>query len=120
MLRRLVYVVLLCVLLAPAMPSAADGGRRNGNTRHCRRMTKQISHYEGTVLKMAKDRGNRLWYDATAQQVARLKDDRADACPEWNKQRTAYGIAKAQAEFIKNAVVETGKGALNYFTGGWM
>jgi hypothetical protein len=83
-------------------------------------MTKQIVHYEGTVLKMAEDRGNQLWYNATKAQVARLKDHRADRCPEWAKQRTAYGIAKIQAEQVKQLMIMAGKAALKYFTGGWM
>ncbi|MBW2231792.1 MAG: hypothetical protein JRG92_11710 [Deltaproteobacteria bacterium] len=120
MLRSIVFVALISALMAPAIAHARDQQRNYTNRQQCRRMTKQIHHFEGTVLKLAKDRGNTLWFDATAQHIARLKDSRADACPEWAKQRTAYGRAKIQAEQVKQMMIMAGKMALKYFTGGWM
>jgi len=81
-------------------------------------MTKQIDHYEHTVLTMAKARGNAPWASATQAQISRLKNRRADVCPEYGKERTA--LAKATAKIRKaNMVMAKGaKMAAKYFTGG--
>lgn len=119
MLRLLVLIVLMSALLVPSVTTANSVARRATNNQACRRMTKQIAHYEGTVLRMAEQRGNDLWANATQAQINRLMDRRADICPEWSKQRSAYGRAKIQAEQMKKLMITAGKMALKYFTGGW-
>jgi hypothetical protein len=120
MLRSLVIIVALGALLAPATVSARANERQYTNRQQCRRMTKQIDHFENTVLRMAEDRGNDLWADSTKAQIARLKDRRADLCPKWGRQRSIYGRAKIQAEQVKQMLITAGRMALKYFTGGWM
>lgn len=108
----------MVVPLAPTSSSAEDAPRRYTNSQVCRRMTKQIDHFENTVLVMAKDRGNGLWEESTQAHIERLKDQRADRCPEYHKQRTALAIAKQQAEQMRQMMVLAAKGAAKYFTGG--
>jgi len=105
-------------LLVPALADAREEQRTYTNKQMCRRMTKQIAHYEGTVLVMAKDRGNELWAQSTEAQIERLKNRRADRCPEWAKERSAMQKAKAQAEMMKRMMVTAAKYAAKYFTGG--
>ena len=110
---------LLMTLLLPAWAAAEDNGPRAFTNRQaCRRMTKQINHFEKTVLVMAKDRGNALWEQATEDQINRLKHQRADKCPEYHKQRTVLARAKEQAEQMKQMMAAAAKGAAKYFSGG--
>jgi len=121
-MRLVTALVALCLLvgpaLAPAPADARDEQRRYTNTQVCRRMTKQIAHFEGTVLEMAKSRDDDLWAKATEAHVDRLKNRRADICPEWGKRRTALQIARAQAEQMKRMMATAAKWAAKYFTGG--
>ena len=87
-MRHLIVSLAVLALLVPALAQAAPE-RQYTNKQRCRRMTKQIDHFEHTVLVMAKDRGNDLWANATTQHIDRLKNHRADSCPEWAKQRSA-------------------------------
>jgi len=117
-MRFVAALVAVWLLLAPALADARDEHRRHTNKQMCRRMTKQIDHYENTVLAMAKERGNDLWEKATEDQIDRLKDQRADKCPEWGKQRTAMQIAKARAEQMKRMMATAARYAAKYFSGG--
>lgn len=117
-MRLVVALVAATLVLAPALADARDQHRQYTNRQLCRRMTKQIAHYETTVLAMARERDNELWEKATEAQIDRLKDQRADRCPEWGKQRTAVQIAKAQAEQMKRMMATAAKYAAKYFTGG--
>jgi hypothetical protein len=117
-MRVLIIVTLLAALLAPSLSVAKVQPSRT-NKQVCRRMTKQIAHYEGTVLKMAKDRGNKLWENATHDQINRLKNQRADKCPEWAKQRNSLIRAREEAEKMRQLMVMAGKAAIKYFTGGY-
>ncbi len=110
----------LAALIGLIEPSLAYAKPSPGYTNKaaCRRMTKQISHFENDVLKLAKERGNKPWEAATQQHIDRLKDNRADTCPEWAKQRTAMQRAKAQAEQMAAMIKLGAKVALTYFTGG--
>lgn len=116
-MRLLIIAIFVGMLLAPGF-AAAEGKREYTNKQQCRRMTKQISHYEGTVLAMAKDRGNALWEQATRDQINRLKDRRADRCPEWGKQRSFILKARAKAEAWRQTIAMAAKGAAKYFSGG--
>jgi len=117
-MRFLATLVALLFVLAPALSAAQDAPRQYTNKQMCRRTTKQINHFENTVLVMAKDRGNDLWAKATEDHIDRLKNQRADRCPEWGKQRSALARAKAQAEQMKRLAVLAAKGAAKYFSGG--
>ena len=110
---------LLVAVLLPAWTAAEDNGPRAFTNRQaCRRMTKQINHFEKTVLVMAKDRGNDMWEQATENQISRLKHQRADKCPEYHKQRTVLARAKEQADQMKQMMAAAAKGAAKYFSGG--
>jgi hypothetical protein len=79
--------------------------------RECHRLTSQISRYEGDV-KLAKERGNELWEDATRQQIARLSERRASRCPQYREDK-----GKALREFAK-LIKTAAKVAAKYFTMG--
>ena len=44
-----------------ALGSSPEAGAKGRYRGECRRLTKQIDHYEGTILPMAAQRGNRGW-----------------------------------------------------------
>jgi len=115
----IVVFVLSALLLVPALASAEKAERRYTNKRVCRRMTKQIAHFEHTVLPMAKQRGNPLWAQSTNDHIDRLKNRRADKCPEWGKQRKALIKAKREWDQMKAYAKMAAKSAAKYFTGGW-
>lgn len=113
---------LIGVLLAAPM-ALADGERRlaseSGRYRgECRRLTKQITHFEETVLPMAIDRGNRGWEQATNDQIERLWHRRADLCPEYGAQRTFMQKAADQSRRFNKFMATAGRAALAFFTGG--
>ncbi len=112
--------ILAAVFVALLLPGPASAAPQKGltNKQQCRRMTKQIDHFENTVLKMADDRGNKLWADATLQHIDRLKNLRADRCPEWAKQRNAIRKAQEQAKKMQRMMKLAAKAAARYFTGG--
>ncbi len=111
---------LAAALLWTPIPAAAeDGARQYTGRQMCGRMTKQIDHFENTVLAMAKARGNTLWEQATNDHIDRLKNRRADKCPEYAKQRSALARAKAQADQMRQMMITAAKGAAKYFSGGW-
>ena len=116
-MRRLIVSIALLALTAPALAQAAPE-RQYTNKQLCRRMTKQIDHFENTVLVMAKDRGNDLWANATVQHIDQLKNHRADTCPEWAKQRTAIQKAAEEARQMAEMMKLAAKAAAAYFTGG--
>jgi hypothetical protein len=120
MRRHAIIVVCLAVLIGLLTPSLAYAKATPGYTNKaaCRRMTKQITHFESHVLSLAKARGNQLWENSTQAHVDRLKEKRADRCPEWAKQRSALQRAKAQAEQMAKMVQLGAKMAMTYFTGG--
>lgn len=117
-MRVWMAVCVLATLLIPVVAAAEDGPRAYTNRQACRRMTKQIHHFEKTVLVMAQERGNDLWEQSTQSQIDRLKHQRADKCPEYHKQRTVLARAKEQAEQMKRMMAAAAKGAAKYFSGG--
>jgi hypothetical protein len=116
----IIIIALSAVVLSPGLGYAEKVQRQYTNKQVCRRMTRQIAHFEGTVLPMAKDRGNDLWAASTNQHINRLKNQRADVCPEWGKQRTALIKAKKEWDQMKAYAKMAAKYAAKYFTGGWL
>lgn len=117
---RIFISILICVLVWAPAASIAETPRSRGNRGDCRRMTKQIEHYEGTVLAMARQRGDKAWEAAMENHVSTLKNRRADRCPEWNEQRKLLVRARNQAAKFQKMLATAGKAAAKYFTGGWM
>ena len=114
-----------CVLIAltwtfanVAMASSPEAGQKGNYRGECRRMTKQINHFENTILPMAVGRGNSAWEQATVDQVERLWHRRADLCPKYGRQRTLLAKAVEDARKVKEFVVTAGKAAATYFSGG--
>ena len=117
----LVGILLLAFFLAPA--ALAEGERRlaseSGRYRgECRRLTKQITHFEETVLPMAIARGNRGWEQATNDQIERLWNRRADLCPEYGAERTFLAKAADQTRRFNKFLGQAGRAAAAFFTGG--
>lgn len=94
---------------------ASESGRYRGE---CRRLTKQIMHFEETVLPMAIARGNRGWEQATNDQVERLWNRRADLCPEYGAERTLLQKAADRTRRFNKFMASAGRAALAFFTGG--
>jgi hypothetical protein len=104
-MRLLLIVIILCLTSAPAF------GKSEPLRRECHRLTSQIARYEGDV-KLARERGNELWEDATLQQIERLSDRRARRCPQY---------AKDNGESLRRFYEMLGKAAAlaaKYFTMG--
>jgi hypothetical protein len=101
-------------------PETASAGTQEAPTNRqlCRRFTKQIAHYEENVLPLAEARGNELWAEATLEQIDRLKNDRADACPEYGKERSALRKAADEAAKAQRVMKAAAKAAASYFSGG--
>jgi hypothetical protein len=111
----------LVMALALAAPASATSPRASlhGNYRgQCRQLTKQINHFEGTILPLAISRGNRLWERATNAQVERLWHRRADLCPAYGAERTLLAKARDQMRRFNKMVDLAGRAALAFFTGG--
>ena len=110
--------VLALSLALPALattPRAGQVGRYRGQ---CRQLTRQIEHYEGTILPLAIKRGNRAWERATNEQVARLWHRRADLCPAYGAERTFLAKAADQARRFNKMLALAGRAAAAFFTGG--
>jgi len=73
-------VVLLAALLVSA-PAAAQFNASGNLPSQCKRIIKQLIRYEGDA-QMARDRGNKLWEDATYQHMGRLQTRLYGRCPE--------------------------------------
>ena len=104
------------LLLAP-VAALANGPTYRGNRGDCRRMTKQINHYENVVLKQARARGDKLWEASMSAHLDKLKNRRADRCPNYGAQRSAARRAAAEMRALMSMAA---KGAAKYFTGGWL
>jgi Ni/Co efflux regulator RcnB len=116
---RLVAVLVAQALLLTPVLASADGEKQMSKRQTCNRLTHQIDHFEGKVLKMAQERDNALWEKSTQQHVERLKSRRADNCPQYAEERRVLARAKAQAEQMQKLVAAAAKGAAKYFSGGW-
>ena len=107
--------------LAPtALASSPEAGERGRYRAECRRLTKQIDHYEGTVIPMAIERGNRSWEQATEAQIERLWHRRADLCPAYGAQRTAMAKAADEIRKFNKLIAAAGRAAATYFSGGML
>jgi len=118
-MRILISILILVLVIAPAA-AFGEPVRRLANRGDCRRMTKQIDHYENVVLEMAKQRGNKAWEASMEAHLSTLKNRRADRCPEYNKQRNMFIRAREEARQMQRMMKMAGKAALKYFTGGWL
>ncbi|MBW1885571.1 MAG: hypothetical protein JRJ58_18700 [Deltaproteobacteria bacterium] len=120
--HRSPLVVLLVALswaLATASPATSpEAGARGRYRGQCRRLTKQIEYYEGTILPMAIERRNAGWERSTNEQVARLWHQRADLCPVYGAERTLMARAADQARRFNQFLASTGRAVATYFSGG--
>ena len=114
----LVLVVATWTLASVAIASSPEAGAKGKYRAECRRLTKQINHFEGTILPMAIERGNRGWENATNAQVERLWHRRADLCPAYGAERTMMAKAADDARKFKKLLAAAGRAAATYFTGG--
>jgi hypothetical protein len=111
----LVLSLVLAPLASASSPEAGERGRYRGQ---CKRLTRQLEHYEETVLPMAIDRRNRGWEAATNDQIERLWHRRADLCPEYGAQRSLMRRAADRARKFNKLLAAAGRAAASYFTGG--
>ncbi len=114
----LIGLVLTLALAVPAAATTPLAGQRGNYRGQCRKLTKQINHFEGTILPMAIARGNRAWERATNQQVERLWHRRADLCPAYGAERTMMARAADRMRRFNKMLVLAGRAALAFFTGG--
>ena len=111
--------VLVLGFVCGAPIAHADGEKQMSKRQTCNRLTHQIDHFEGRVLKMAQERDDAAWEKSTRDHVEGLKTRRADKCPKYAEERRILARAKARAELMRKMVVTAAKGAAKYFSGGW-
>jgi hypothetical protein len=115
----LLFVVLTWVAVStPAVATTMAAGERGNYRGQCRRLTKQIAHYRGTVMPMARARGNAMWARATTEHLDRIWNRRADLCPRYGRERTMIAKMAAQAQQFRKNLAMAGKAAASFFTGG--
>ena len=110
--------VLTLALSTAALATTPLAGKSGNYRGQCRMLTKQINHYDGTILPLAIQRGNRDWERATNAQVERLWHRRADLCPKYGAERTMIAKMQEQTRRFNEMVALAGRAALTYFTGG--
>lgn len=107
-MRTSTLLALAAAILLPGLATAEP------HYRECRRITKQIAHFED-VVAMAQDRDDELWEDATEMHIERLTERRHRLCPErYPKINVAARAAQRTKEFMKLAADV----AIKYFTFG--
>ena len=89
-MRRSIALLGLAVGLGISLPATAEVHYQD-----CRRITRQISHFED-VEQMAQDRRNYLWEEDTRRHITRLEVKRARLCPQ-------YAAELEQRHFMKKA-----------------
>jgi len=114
----LVGLVLALAFATPASASTPRASLHGKYRGECRKLTKQINHFEGTILPLAISRGNRAWERATNAHVERLWHRRADLCPAYGAERTMIARARDQIRRFNKMVDLAGRAALAFFTGG--
>ena len=115
----LAVLPLALLLLAPAALASSPQAGAKGNYRgQCRQLTNQIEHYQGTILPLARARGNRGWEAATNAQIERLWHRRADLCPAYGEERKMLARAADQMRRFNQMLAAAGRAAAAYFTGG--
>jgi hypothetical protein len=108
----------LVLALAPGLV-AADFEKPKSQRHSCNQLTRQIEHFEGTVLEMARERDDELWEQSTEQHVQHLRTRRAAKCPKYAEEERFLARARAQAERMQALMKAAAKGAAKYFSGGW-
>jgi hypothetical protein len=108
--RLAAIVIILCLMGPPAF------ARQEPLRRECHRLVSQIARYKGDV-KLAQERGNELWENATKQQIERLTERRDDRCPEYAEREAAAAVAAAWRRFGQ-MLGTAAKLAAKYFTMG--
>ena len=103
---RLAAIVIILCLVGPSAFAKSEPQRRE-----CHRLTSQIARYEGDV-KLAQERGNELWENATREQINRLSERRVSRCPQFAEDK-----GKAMREFAR-MLSTAAKLAAKYFTMG--
>jgi hypothetical protein len=111
-------VALMTIVATTSTASSPEAGAKGRYRAECRRLTKQINHYEGTVMPMAMQRGNAAWARATDQQVSRLWHRRADLCPKYGAERTMLARAADTRRKIKQVLMAAARATAAFFTGG--
>jgi len=104
--------IALSVALAVLVPGLAFA--TNPNTNECKRMNRQIAHYDD-VLELARGRQNELWENATKAQITRLAERRLRLCPEMVQEARAKKEMREFVSLMKTAA----QAARSYFTGGF-
>ena len=99
------FAVVLLASLLIAAPAAAQYNAASSLPRECKRIMKQLVRYEGDV-QMARDRGNKLWENATLDHMGRLETRLYDRCPELEPENE---VAKFFAKIIDVAAVAAWK-----------
>lgn len=117
-LRCLLAVALLVACAGPAAASDPDASVHGRYRGQCRRLTKQIRHYQKTILPLAIDRGDVAWERATNAHIKRLWNQRADLCPEYGRERARILRALDRIRAFNAAIARAGRAAARYFTGG--
>lgn len=119
--KLVLAVVVLILATATALPASATTplAGETGNYRgQCRKLTKQINHFEETILPLAISRGNQSWERATNDQIGRLWNRRADLCPAYGKERTMLAAAAEEMRRFNKMISVAARGAAAFFTGG--
>ena len=114
----LILVVSTWMIAGVGDASSPEAGAQGNYRSQCRRLTKQINHFEGMVLPRAIEQGNRGWEKSTSDHIERLWHRRADLCPAYGAERTLLRKAADDARKVKQFVVAAGKAAATYFSGG--
>ena len=117
--NRVAAALLAQVFFLAPTGAGAEGERQMSERQNCNRLSHQIDHFEGNILKMAQDRGDEAWEKSTSAHVQRLKARRADMCPKHAEEEKVLARARAQAEAMQKLLVSAAKGAAKYFSGGW-
>jgi len=102
-------------LAGAASPEAGARGNYRGQ---CRRLTKQINHYEKVVLPQAYARGNQAWANSTTRHIERLWHRRADLCPEYGAERTFLRRLADRTRRFNRFLARAGRAAATFFSGG--
>ena len=116
---KIVLLSFALVLFAAPASLAEDGEKQMSKRQNCNRLTRQIDHFEGTVLKMAEERDDALWQESTEKHAAHLRARRASLCPKYAEEERLLARARAEAERMQKAMITAAKGAAKYFSGGW-
>lgn len=111
---RVVLFAITVALAVSSLPSLALAGRDHPD---CKRITKQITRYEG-VVEMAEDRGNELWAKATQDHVTRLELRRANECPQYAEELRERSRMRWLAYETNRAFKSAAKGFMQYMSMG--